>query len=116
MFQRLRLGYNLTAIVCFPPLQQDPIPVVPAQHYLCGGVQTGLLGETRLMGLYACGEVACRYARFLLLMCVCCALAKDVLDTNGAVRLRSAGAGHECVQVEVCLGLRCLRQRSALRQ
>lgn len=33
--------------------------MVPAQHYLCGGVQTGLLGETRVQGLYACGEVAC---------------------------------------------------------
>lgn len=32
---------------------------MPAQHYLCGGVQTGLLGETRVQGLYACGEVAC---------------------------------------------------------
>jgi aspartate oxidase len=33
--------------------------VVPAQHYLCGGVQTGLLAETHVQGLYACGEVAC---------------------------------------------------------
>jgi len=40
-------------------LERDMIPVVPAAHYLCGGVKTNLDAETPLSGLYACGEVAC---------------------------------------------------------
>jgi L-aspartate oxidase len=36
----------------------DLIPVAPACHYFCGGVQTDLDGKTNLDGLYACGEVA----------------------------------------------------------
>jgi len=40
-------------------ISKQPIPVVPAAHYTCGGVLTDLAGRTDVTGLYAIGETAC---------------------------------------------------------
>ena len=40
-------------------IERDPIPVVPAAHYFCGGILVNTLGETTLSRLYAIGETSC---------------------------------------------------------
>ncbi|MFP4255646.1 MAG: L-aspartate oxidase [Desulfobacterales bacterium] len=46
----MEFGFDMT---------RHPLPVVPAAHYMCGGVATDLFGRTNIQRLYAIGETAC---------------------------------------------------------
>lgn len=83
----LTLGFDLT---------QQPIPIVPAAHYTCGGVMVDQHGRTDLDGLYAIGEVsytglhgANRMASNSLLECLVYgwSAAEDILTRLPAITL-----------------------------
>ncbi|AGB83633.1 L-aspartate oxidase [Serratia sp. FGI94] len=85
----LTLGFDLT---------KQPIPIVPAAHYTCGGVMVDQHGRTDLDGLYAIGEVsytglhgANRMASNSLLECLVYgwSAAEDIVRRLPAIKLAS---------------------------
>lgn len=103
---------------------KDLIPIVPAAHYLCGGIRTDLSGKSSLPGLYGIGECACtgvhganRLASNSLLEGTVFALsaAKEIVSELEAEQEKRGAADGATIEIALPKAEFCWELRSRLR-
>lgn len=96
-------------------MHRDWVPVVPAQHYSCGGVVTGLSAKTSVPGLFAAGEVASTGVHGANRLASNSLLEAIVFSASAAEALKSEGVAAPLTGPEPVPPPRCVTEIEAVR-